>query len=210
MKNRILFSFTKSVKRIMTVSMAAVLALALFGCVPARPEDANVFELYFVNNAETGVVAVDYEIQSNLSDTEDVVEEVIEQLSTEPERRQYQAPISQGVSLMDYSIADKLLTLNFDNKYYEIRRTAEILDRAAIVRTFTQLEEVEYVSFQVEGSPLLDHNGNIVGNMSADMFIYNMGHEISTYEKIELKLYFANETRDKLVPVYRSVVYNSN
>ena len=86
----------------------------------------------------------------------------------------------------------------------------EILDRAAIVRTFTQLDEIEYVSFQVEGTPLADHYGNIIGNMSADTFIFNVGNEINTYERVELKLYFANETGDKLVPVYRSVVYNSN
>ncbi|MCR5747532.1 MAG: GerMN domain-containing protein, partial [Lachnospiraceae bacterium] len=91
-----------------------------------------------------------------------------------------------------------------------IGRTVEILDRAAIVRTFTQLDEIEYVSFQVEGTPLSDHYGNVIGNMSADTFIFNVGNEINTYEKVELKLYFANEAGDKLVPVYRSVVYNSN
>ena len=77
-------------------------------------------------------------------------------------------------------------------------------------KTFSQLEDVDYVTFQVEGAPLTDHYGNVIGNMSADTFIYNVGKEISTYEKIELKLYFANETGDKLIPVYRSVVYNSN
>ena len=92
----------------------------------------------------------------------------------------------------------------------QLGRTIEILDRAAIVRTFTQLDNIEYVSFQVEGTPLTDHYGNIIGNMSADTFIYNVGNEINTYEKVELKLYFANLDGTKLVPVFRSVVYNSN
>ena len=92
----------------------------------------------------------------------------------------------------------------------ELGRTIEILDRAAIVRTFTQLDSVEYVSFQIDGAPLTDHYGNIVGNMSADTFINNVGNEINTYEKVQLKLYFATKEGNRLSPVYRSVVYNSN
>jgi germination protein M len=182
----------------------------LSGCQRKEKSDPNAFKIFYVNNSETGIMAVDYEIQSDTSDVEAVISELIEQLGTMSERRQYEAPLTGGVNLIGYSLSDKLLTLNFDTKYLDIGRTVEVLDRAAIVRTFTQLDDIDYVSFQVEGTPLTDHYGNIIGNMSADTFIFNVGNEINTYEKVELKLFFANETGDKLVPVYRSVVYNSN
>ncbi len=192
----------------------AVLILCMLaigtGCGREKVVDPDSFKLFYVNNSETGIVAVGYDIKSPISDTDAVIGELINQLGTMPERLQYEAPLTGGVNLLGYSLNDKVLTLNFDIKYADVGRTVEILDRAAIVRTFTQLEEIEYVSFQVEGSPLADHYGNIIGNMSADTFIFNVGNEINTYEKVELKLYFANETGDKLVPVYRSVVYNSN
>jgi germination protein M len=186
------------------------MASLLVGCERRERPDPDAFKIFYVNNSETGIVAVDYEIKSSMSDTEAVIAELITQLGTMPERLQYEAPLTGDVHLNDYSISDKLLTLDFDIHYADIGRTVEILDRAAIVRTFTQLSDIEYVSFQVEGAPLTDHYGNIIGNMSADTFIFNVGNEINTYEKVELKLYFANETGDKLVPVYRSVVYNSN
>ena len=197
-------------KRTALLMTVIVLAFALAGCNGQNMPDPDSFKLFYVNNSETGIVAVEYEIQSNLSDTEAVIRELIEQLGTLPERRQYEAPLTGEVNLIGYSLSDKLLNLNFDIRYMDIGRTIEILDRAAIVRTFTQLKDVDYVSFQVEGNPLTDHYGNIIGNMSADTFIFNVGNEINTYEKIELKLYFANEEGTKLVPVYRSVVYNSN
>ncbi len=190
--------------------MMVLTATLITGCEGRKKSDPDAFKIYFVNNSETGILAVDYEVKSSLSDSEAVIEELIEQLGTMPERRQYEAPLTGDVHLIGYSISDKLLTLNFDIHYADIERTIEILDRAAIVRTFTQLEAIDYVSFQVEGAPLTDHYGNIIGNMSADTFIFNVGNEINTYEKVEFKLYFANETGDKLIPVYRSVVYNSN
>ena len=191
---------------VLIVCMVALMA----GCGRKEAVDPDSFKLFYVNNSETGIVAVNYDIASPIEDTDAVIRELIGQLGTMPERLQYEAPLTGEVTLLGYSLNDKVLTLNFDIKYADIGRTVEILDRAAIVRTFTQLDEIEYVSFQVEGTPLSDHYGNIIGNMSADTFIFNVGNEINTYERVELKLYFANETGDKLVPVYRSVVYNSN
>ncbi|SFP52882.1 germination protein M [Butyrivibrio proteoclasticus] len=197
-------------KRIMFACIGVMISILTVGCERKNHGDADDFMVYYVNSSETGIISESYEIQADMSDLEAVVNELITMLETMPDRLQYEAPIAGDIKLINYSLKDKLLTLNFDRKYNELGRTIEILDRAAIVRTFTQLEDVEYVTFQVEGTPLTDHSGNVIGNMSADTFIYNVGKEISTYEKIELKLYFANETGTKLVPVYRSVVYNSN
>ena len=196
--------------RIVSFALAlTMISLMLTGC---QKKDAapDSFKIFYVNNSETGIMAVDYEIKSDKADIDAVISELIQQLGTMSERRQYEAPLTGEVNLIGYTIADKLLTLNFDTRYLDIGRTVEVLDRAAIVRTFTQLQDIDYVSFQVEGAPLTDHYGNIIGNMSADTFIFNVGNEINTYEKVELKLFFANETGDKLIPVYRSVVYNSN
>ena len=196
--------------RITCAVLIVCMTVLMVGCGRKEAVDPDAFKLFYVNNSETGIVAVNYDIKSSLQDTDAVIRELIGQLGTMPERLQYEAPLTGEVTLLGYSLNDKVLTLNFDIKYADIGRTVEILDRAAIVRTFTQLDEIEYVSFQVEGTPLADHYGNIIGNMSADTFIFNVGNEINTYERVELKLYFANETGDKLVPVYRSVVYNSN
>ncbi len=200
----------KALKNQIALFLVLALALLLVGCERRAPMDPDAFKLFYVNNSETGIVAVEYDILSDLSDTDAVIGELIEQLGKMPERLQYEAPLTGDVNLIGYSLSDKLLTLNFGIQYMDIGRTVEILDRAAIVRTFTQISDIEYVNFQVEGTPLTDHYGNIIGNMSADTFIFNVGNEINTYEKVELKLFFSNEAGDKLVPVYRSVVYNSN
>ena len=199
------------IKNLIGLLFAAVLVItALSGCGMDAALDPDAFSLYYVNSAKTGILAVEYVIESDEDDLYGTISELIEMLRAVPEKRQYEPPMTPEMELEDFYVNDKVLTLNFDSRYQDVDRTLEVLNRAAIVRTFTQLEDIDYVSFQVEQTPLTDHYGNMIGNMSADTFIFNVGNEINTYEKVELKLYFANETGNKLIPVFRSVVYNSN
>lgn len=167
-------------------------------------------EVYYVNNDETAVISRTYTLTADIDDTDAAVKELLEQMETMPQKLEYEAPINGDIVLNDYSIKNGVLTLDFDAKYNNIDKSTEILDRAAMVRTLCQVDKIDYVSFTIDGSALKNADGTPVGNMSSDMFIYNAGNEINTYEKVQLKLYFANEQGDGLIPIYRTVVYNSN
>ena len=192
-----------------TVGIMILVMILMCSCSRKEAVSENTIQVYFVNTSETGIISQSYELAS-LHNPNEAVEELLGVLKVMPARLQYEAPISGDIDVIGYSLHDKLLTLNFNANYSNLDSTLEILDRAAIVRTFTQLDAVDYVNFQIEGTPITDHNGNVIGNMSADTFIYNAGNEINTYERVELKLYFSNPEGTKLIPVYRSVVYNSN
>ena len=128
-----------------------------------------------------------------------------------PSKFEYKAPLASGFGLIGYTIDNGQITMNFDEHYKEMDRVREVLMRAAIVRTVTQVSEISYVSFMVQGEPLTDSNGNAIGTMSADLFIDNAGNEINAYEKVNLHLYFANEDGTGLVEENRrNVVYSSN
>ncbi|WP_035773493.1 GerMN domain-containing protein [Butyrivibrio sp. VCD2006] len=188
-----------------------LLAFCLTSCANTdKEEDPNSVQVYYLKSDEAGMVCEDYHVLSDMSNTKAVIEELLAKMRTMPEKLEYEAPIYGPVNLLDYSLNGNVLTLNFAGSYTATEKTTEILDRAAMVRTLTQVPGVEYVTFTVERSPLLDGNGNIIGNMSADNFVYNAGNEINTYEKVELVLYFATDDGEELIPVYRSVVYNSN
>ncbi len=199
-------------KRLINLIFCLLLIVStLLGCSEsAAPDSEKVVQVYYINNDETGILFENYEVKADMDDTTAVIEELLDRMQTMPEKLEYEAPIYGPIKLLSYSYNTGLLTLNFDSSYVETDSTIEILDRAAMVRTLTQIPDVENVAFMIAGNPLTDVNGNIIGNMSADSFVYNAGNEINTYEKVELVLYFATEDGKKLVPVYRSVVYNSN
>ncbi len=185
-----------------------LLLLAATACGKEESKEQTTYQVYYVNKDGTGVLSYDYETAA--TEKEEVLEELLTQLATVPEKLEYQPPLAGSFSLASYHLTEEQLLLDFDEAYKNQGIIAEILSRAAIVRTLIQVADVHQVSFSVKGEPLVDASGNVVGMMNQDSFIDNAGNEINAYEKVKLHLYFANEEGDKLTAVNRSVVYNSN
>jgi germination protein M len=161
-----------------------------------------------VNTPETKVETHEHTMQA--TDTEAMLNELLECLAAQPEKLEYKAPLSMGFEVLSVDFTDGKLYLDVDGAYLNLPATTEVLVRAAIVRTLTQIPEVNYVGMTVEGKQLFDNAGEVVGLMNADLFIDNDGNEINTYELTRVKLYFANEDGDKLVAAYREKYYSTN
>lgn len=116
----------------------------------------------------------------------------ISQLKENPVELSLRSPIS-GFAINSWNVKDDQLVLDMSVEYKKLSPSSEVLVRAAIVRTMTQLEGISYVSVTVGGEALTDSLGNVVGPMTADLFIDNAGNEINAYEKTRLLLYFTNE-----------------
>lgn len=171
-------------------------------------DKSKAYNIYALNKDETKIFSREYEAES--TESEALIEELLAQLATMPEKLEYKAPLAGSFKLLNYSLEAGQLVLNFDDPYKQQSVTTEILTRAAVVRTMTQIKGVDYVSFQVMSEPLTDASGNVVGTMSADMFIDNAENEINSHEKVKVRLYFANETGDRLVETNRTLVYSSS
>ncbi len=115
-----------------------------------------------------------------------------------------------GFQVRSYKLEEGNLQIDVDEAYKELAPITEILVRAAVVRTLTQLPEVKLVMVTVEGTPLLDKKENAVGWMNAEQFIDNDGNEINTYEEARIRLYFADESGMKLIAADREKHYSTN
>lgn len=198
-------------RKVTIVLFLLILISVLCACENTDRDQSGLgksINMYYLNKDKTKVVQETYVAKATT--TEVMLPEIIEILSTQPENVGLKAPISDGFSVLNYSVEESQLVLNFDVRYLDMEATEEILTRAALVRTLTQIPGIKYVSITIENEPLQDTAGNPVGTMTADMFIDNAGTEINSYEKVKLHLYFANETGDGLIEVNRTIVYNSN
>ena len=183
--------------------------VSLLSCGKKEQADTDsLYNIYVINMEETRIFAREYKVKETQQDR--IIEELLGQLADIPEKPNAKAPLSGEFKLLDYSLEDGQLILNFDEQYKKQSVTTEVLIRAAVVRTMNQIEGVDYVSFQVQSSPLTDASGNVIGIMSADMFIDNTESEINSREKAKLRLYFANEKGDRLVEVIRILEYSTN
>lgn len=101
--------------------------------------------------------------------------------------------ITQGIPLEGYELTAGQLHLYFGKEYGALPKTTEVLYRAALVQTLTQVDGVGFVSIYVEGQPLADGDGNAIGLMRAEDFVQNTGSSIDSYQTTNLTLYFANK-----------------
>lgn len=182
--------------------------LFMVGCSEEEPKSKNVYQVYQLSSSGTSVQVHEHEMQA--VEKEDMLEELITCMSTTPEKLQYKAPFTLGFKLLSMKQEGKVVWLDMSKEYLDLPVMTEVLVRAAIVRTLTQVEDVKYVGITVEGGQFYNSAGEAIDLMSADQFIDNDGSEINTYELKRIKLYFANETGDKMVVAYREKRYSTN
>lgn len=164
--------------------------------------------VYFVNRDKTKIKGEEFAFFSD--DIDDEIQEMITALSEGPSHNELKTSLGVDYSILSYEVKEETLVLNMDEKYNNQKPTDEILARASLVRSFTQIDGIDLVAFLVEGETLLDANGVAVGFLSADSFIDNDGKEINAYEKVSVTLYFATEDGKNLIAGQRKVVYNTN
>lgn len=183
-----------------------VVSLLLTACAKEGSDDINQeegFQIYYLNPERTELVAYEYEPEAE--DMEGMVEECLQMLANSPRKSQYVGPLLSTIQLQEYTLGSPQISLDFDESYSTLNSVREVLIRAAIVKTLVQIPGVEYVSFYVEGAPLKDAKNNVVGVMTKDSFVNNVGEQINTTEHYEITLYYASEDGKALVADTRSV-----
>lgn len=199
---------SKRRKILVNITLAASILMCVGCASDNEPDPDSVIKIYEVKSDGSGLMSFDYELKG-ISATEQI-DEVINALGCQSDKLMYKTAIGETYDLVSYDISNDQLSLNFSEKYRIQDKVGEILNRAAIVRTFGQLDCVNGVSFFIEGEALTDTSGNPVGIMTPEQYIFNAGKEINAYEQTDIVLFFADAEGTGLKSVTRNVVYSSN
>lgn len=189
-----------------------VLVMIAAGCGKKERTDAeaDTYKIYYLNSSMTKLSPQDYVTET--TDQDSLIKELLDQFLTVPKDLDSQAALSDKVSLTRYQKEDVVLYLYFDAGYSSrsnMNATREILCRAALAKTMTQIEGIDYINIYVGEQPLLDRAGNPVGMMAGSDFVESIS-DINSFEKTELVLYFTDETGENLVEERREVVHSVN
>lgn len=197
-------------QRVMTLFLFLVVLLT--GCSGERQvsDTEHTYKIYYLNSSMTRLAPQDYVTET--TDTDALIGEIWNQFVTVPQDLDSQAALSDKVTLTKYQREEMVLYLYFDAGYgsrSNMNTTREILCRAALAKTLTQIEGIDYINIYVGDQPLLDKAGNPVGMMVGGDFVESIS-DVNAFEKTELVLYFADETGESLVEEQREVVHNVN
>lgn len=192
------------------VGLLLLSCLLLSGCqreTETMDENLAVYQIYYLNPAMTRLVSQEYRTET--TETDYLIQELMEQFRNVPAYVDCQAALSDKVVYQGYKQEDIVLYLYFDNNYTSMKSYREILCRAALARTMTQIPGIEYINIYSGQQPLMDADGMPVGMVSSSDFIDSIS-DVNSYEKTELTLYFTDELGDMLYAEKREVVHNIN
>ena len=82
--------------------------------------------------------------------------------------------LPEGLTAAVSTLKDGRLTIDFNDAYKQMDDTREVLLRAAVVQTMTQITDVREVVFTVAGEALLNSENQAVGS-DACLFVYQFG-----------------------------------
>jgi len=170
-------------------------------------DDESEYMIYYLNAGGNQLVGSGYDAAAE--DKEALVQEFLTQLNTVPAELDCQTAMPSQVEKMTYRIENKVLHLYADANYALMNTVQEVLCRAALTKTLTQIEGIDYLTIYCADQPITDGAGNPVGMLSASDFVDSI-RDVNSFERTEMVLYFANETGDGLVAEKRAVMRSSN
>lgn len=189
--------------------LAVVFSMILFtGCTKKESVNGTKYKVYHINAEGTGLVNSPF--YNEYKETSKMVDELLQQLQHSEDKIKERPAIPENVDLVRYTLNEEKLTLYFSKEYNEMDVVSEVLCRAAVVRTLTQIDGVDLIAFYVDDSPLVNKNGEPYGFFQAEDFVKNTGSSINSYEVKKLTLYFPNSTGDKLVRKDTNIRFNTN
>lgn len=170
-------------------------------------QPVSEYKIYYVNAKGTSLVECDYLGEMQYADK--AIEEMLEALKESTDVKLLPA-IPAEVEVEEYTLSYGKVGLYFNENYRKLDPVREVLTRAAVVRSLTQISKVNEVMFYVGGKPYTNRDGEEYGYMNAADFVQNTGSSINYYAVTELEVSFSDKSGEKLVKEIQNVRFNSS
>lgn len=183
-----------SMKKRLIAILAVTCCILLGGCgSDSKEQGMNVFYL----NADKNTLL--QEQYPNMT-----IEETLDKLGMH-------GVLNDTVEIEKFKLNNVTLNIFFTESYRKLSKSEEVLTRAAIVQTMTQIEQIDFVTFHVNGEPLKDKDGYEIGMMAAGDFVQSTSSSVDSYQLTDLTLYYADKDGMALQKkTINNVRYNAN
>jgi germination protein M len=208
MKKKFLIN-SKGIWKTLNILTVVMFCLILTGCNNKRSkldndETKDIKKIYYIDTNETKIVSQDYSPVGKTK--EDLVKEYLEVLNKDPKDINMKKALPENIRVEEFFFnEDGRLTINFNSDYKSLIGISEVLCRATIVKTLSQIQDVEYIEFNVNGQPLMGPNEKPIGLMEGSDFIDN-----TRAEDVFVTIYFANKKGKALVSSNLKISYDGN
>ena len=190
------------------VIIGVFMLVLLSGCQSGEEKEGKGPFLYYVNMEGTALEKESYEIKEKTP--EKAVDKILEKLAEPPKNIEVKASIPSKVNIKKVDVKANEVHIYMNEEYEELEEVEEILCRASIVQSLTQVEGIEKVAFYIGEEPLKTKSGDIVGFMKADSFVQDTKNALKSSQQTTLTLFFPNEKGDGLISEKVNVRYSGD
>lgn len=174
-------------------------------------QDDRQIDLYYLNAQEDGFKKVSYNLSNPDSPLKASYEVIYKLSDTESNNtNEYKASIFDGIVINEITLERGKENIDFGGSYGQLSHVKEVLLRTSVVKSLLQIKGIEGITFSVNGSSLLDTDKVPVGLMDSSTILTDNGEEDIYSAKKKVKLYYTNETGDKLIPYLQEVTVKDN
>jgi len=183
--------------------LAAIIAIAV-SQMDFNKEDEDLYTVYLANKDMNGLTAEKVVVEGNSIGNK--IDNIFQILKTGTEKGK--ATVPKSIEYSDLNISDKKVTIRFGESYTAMNGVEEIICRSSIVKSLTELEEIESVEFYIGSAPYMNSSGKVLGAMKSSDVVLDFEDEMSAKSKITVTLYFADQESMYLIPVKKEIEVN--
>ncbi len=192
----------RKISKMQTILIAIILLIAI-GIVGYRYlkyfEEVAVIDVYYLNSSKLGIEPVTKSYDINKSKTE-IIETVYKVFSdsAQSSKSTLVSAKPEDVEIQNYSLdSNGLLTVSFSPEYKELTNIEEINFKAAFVWTFTDLDFIKKIKFEVDGYPYTTSNTTVIDYFDRTNVIVEPTIALDITVQREIVLYFGKQGEDQ-------------
>ena len=144
------------------------------GCSKKDEEDTQSKDgsgIYYTNKSCTKLIRKDKDIDVQMN-SQLGAEELLDEMSKVGRNSKYRTAIPEDINISNVMVSNNIAYVDFSVGYKKIEPNEDVICKAAIVYTLTQLKGVGYVEFTVSGRPIIDTDGKLIGGLNRDSFLF--------------------------------------
>lgn len=136
-----------------------------------RQENKKETAIYYTNKNCTKLIAVRKDIKLK-ENSQQAVESLLKEMQKNRKDSEYKVAIPEQVIINNVMVSNNIVLVDFSTGYKKISSNEDLICRAGIVYTLTQMKDISYVSFSISGKAMLDTDGKAIGALGRDSFVF--------------------------------------
>lgn len=161
-------------------------------------ESVSNIDIYYLNTVNTGIESVEKRYESSL-EKEEILNNVYEMFSTNQQMSTSTLVTAkpENLEILEYDIDEQgFMTVNFSQEYKEMTNIQEINFKSAFVWTFTDLEFVKKIKFEIDGLPYTTVNSQVIDYFDRTNVIVEPTIALDKVVQRDIVLYFVNQDEE--------------